>query len=248
MSVESASYISQLVSANPASSDPVSDGATHLRLLKSVLQTQFPNLGTLAVTPTAYQLNQFVPIGTIMIWHSTVATIPTGWAFCNGQTVSRSDGGGNITCPDMRQRFPMCAFGDSGGSFPTGTVGGAYSHNHGGATGTYTMTLTDMPSHTHAVSDPGHNHGLSDPGHYHGFESWSFASTTAGPGSTNACIVVSGNPTWNTNAATTGISLGAAATGVTLFANGGSGGAHTHAINSDSFLPAYTALPFIMRV
>jgi hypothetical protein len=248
MSVESASYISQLVSANPASSDPVSDGATHLRLLKSVLQTQFPNLGTLAVTPNAHQLNQFVPIGTIMIWYSTVSSIPSGWAFCNGQTVSRSDGGGNITCPDLRQRFPMCCYGDSVGSYPTGYVGGSYSHSHGGATGAYTLVYNDMPSHIHGLTDPTHSHSVSDPGHYHNFESWSFSSTTAGPGGTNPCIVVASNPTWNTQSAYTGIGLYAAGTGLSVNYAGGSGGAHTHAIAADGFLPAFTALPFIMRV
>lgn len=57
MTVESASYISQLSATLPSSTDPKSEGDDHLRLLKSVLQTQFPNLGANAVTPTAAQIN-----------------------------------------------------------------------------------------------------------------------------------------------------------------------------------------------
>lgn len=58
MSVESsATYISQLNATLPTSSDPKSEGDDHLRLIKSTLQNQFPNLGAAAVTPTAADLN-----------------------------------------------------------------------------------------------------------------------------------------------------------------------------------------------
>ena len=40
MAVESASYISQLNTSNPAASDNISEGDDHLRLIKTVLQTQ----------------------------------------------------------------------------------------------------------------------------------------------------------------------------------------------------------------
>ena len=45
MALETASYIAELVATNPLSSDPVGRGDDHLRLLKSVLQATFPNLG-----------------------------------------------------------------------------------------------------------------------------------------------------------------------------------------------------------
>lgn len=51
--LESATYISQLVATNPITTDEISQGDDHLRLVKSVLQTQFPNLGAAAVTGTA---------------------------------------------------------------------------------------------------------------------------------------------------------------------------------------------------
>ena len=58
MAVESASYISQLNTSNPAASDNISEGDDHLRLIKTVLQTQFPNLSTTAVTQTSAQMNK----------------------------------------------------------------------------------------------------------------------------------------------------------------------------------------------
>tara|TARA_R110002020_G_scaffold469043_1_gene693766 strand:+ start:611 stop:1630 length:1020 start_codon:yes stop_codon:yes gene_type:complete len=57
MGLESATYISQLVDTNPTASDPVSQGDDHLRLVKSVLQSQFTTLGAAAVTTTAAELN-----------------------------------------------------------------------------------------------------------------------------------------------------------------------------------------------
>ncbi|MGL4274885.1 MAG: hypothetical protein ACRCTO_21550 [Pseudomonas paracarnis] len=57
MTVEAATSISQLDPNLPASGDPKSEGDNHLRLLKSVLQTQFPNFGTNAITVTAAEVN-----------------------------------------------------------------------------------------------------------------------------------------------------------------------------------------------
>ncbi len=55
--METATYISQLTATNPTASDPVSQGDDHLRLIKSVLQSQFTTLGAAAVTTTAAELN-----------------------------------------------------------------------------------------------------------------------------------------------------------------------------------------------
>lgn len=56
MALESATYISDLVSTNPTSSDPLAQGDDHLRLLKSTLKATFPNVSG-AVTPTHTELN-----------------------------------------------------------------------------------------------------------------------------------------------------------------------------------------------
>ena len=58
MAKESATYISQLVATNPVASDSVSVGDDHLRMLKTVLKTQFSGLsGTTAITATEAEMN-----------------------------------------------------------------------------------------------------------------------------------------------------------------------------------------------
>lgn len=56
MGLESATYINGLVSSNPTSSDGISAGDDHLRLLKATILATFPNI-TGAVTPTHTELN-----------------------------------------------------------------------------------------------------------------------------------------------------------------------------------------------
>lgn len=57
MPLESASFISQLNTANPTAADPKSEGDDQIRLVKSVLKAQFPNFTAAAVTPTVAELN-----------------------------------------------------------------------------------------------------------------------------------------------------------------------------------------------
>ena len=56
MALETATYISGLVSTNPLSSDPKSQGDDHLRLIKATILATFPNI-TGAVTATHTELN-----------------------------------------------------------------------------------------------------------------------------------------------------------------------------------------------
>ena len=90
MGLETATYISQLVSTNPTSSDPVSQGDDHLQLIKSVLQAQFTTLGAAAVTTTAAELN-------LLDGKTTLATEGTA-VLSTGETVTtkflRTDGDG----------------------------------------------------------------------------------------------------------------------------------------------------------
>mgnify|MGYP005819231243 CR=1 FL=1 len=65
MAKETASYISQLVATNPVASDSVSVGDDHLRMLKTVLKTQFSGLsGTTAVTASEAEMN-YLDIATL---------------------------------------------------------------------------------------------------------------------------------------------------------------------------------------
>jgi len=140
MTVETASYISQFSPTYPTSGDNISEGDDHIRLIKSVLQTQFPNLGASAVRPTATQFNKlgFEP-GTVVMWASTaVPTTQTitglnDWLLCDGSSYSTTTyatlygvigvvfggSGGNFNVPDFRTYFPVGV----GSSFVLGTAG-----------------------------------------------------------------------------------------------------------------------------
>lgn len=61
MGLETGTYISDLVSTNPASGDGKSAGDDHLRLIKSTVKATFPNI-TGAVTPTHTELNYSVGV------------------------------------------------------------------------------------------------------------------------------------------------------------------------------------------
>ena len=81
-----------------------------------------------------------VPKNGVIMWSGSIATIPNGWALCNGQTI------GGITTPDLRNKFIVCADADVGGvaksTIETSAkqTGGAATHVHTG------------PSHTHTIS------------------------------------------------------------------------------------------------
>lgn len=57
MALETASYISELVATNPTGNDDRSTADDHLRLIKAVLLSQFPNFATTAVSATEAELN-----------------------------------------------------------------------------------------------------------------------------------------------------------------------------------------------
>ena len=239
MPIESATNISQLNTSYPASTDGVKEGDDHIRLIKQVLQSTFPNI-TGAVTKTQAELNRTyneVPIGVIMMWSGSNASIPAGYALCNGQTVSRTDGVGTITTPDLRDRFIV----GSGTSYTTGATGGL---------NTVSLTSAQMPSHTHGLSLSGsiggagaHSHSINDPGHSHAY------NTTVGP---SGPLRYYDGPFLNF----TTTSTGASATGISI--NGV--GDHTHSLSLSGTAnaagsgeahenrPPYFALAFIMKV
>lgn len=68
------------------------------------------------------------PVGTIVIWSGTTDNIPTGWHLCDG------DGG----TPDLRDKFVLGA-----GTHEVGETGGSEE---------VTLTVDQIPSHTHDIS------------------------------------------------------------------------------------------------
>lgn len=140
MSLESATYVNQLVVSNPDGADPKGQGDDHLRLIKNTLKNTFPNLNA-AVTVTPAELNSLAGglyqfrTGMIVLWRHQPEAIPVGWVLCNG----------TANTPDLRGLFVMGA----GGSIAVGTTGGTTSHTHSISVAGTSLTVAQLPPHTH---------------------------------------------------------------------------------------------------
>jgi microcystin-dependent protein len=86
-----------------------------------------------------------MPIGGIIMWSG--AMLPTNWGLCDGSTY------GSVVSPDLRGRFVLSSGQGSGLTNRTlGQTGGAETH---------TLTVAEMPSHNHSITDPGHDHYIN---------------------------------------------------------------------------------------
>ena len=102
-----------------------------------------------SITNITNTVNNLIVRGMIMLWSGTVATVPSGWALCNGTNGT----------PDLRNRFVVGA----GSTYTPGNSGGADS---------VSLTADQMPSHNHAITgvslstiaDHTHNFGKSSGG------------------------------------------------------------------------------------
>jgi microcystin-dependent protein len=160
-----------------------------------------------------------LPIGTIL--PIAQATVPSGgYLLCNGMQQSRTTfanlfavigvtyGSGNGTStfnvPDFQGRCPIGSGQGTGlGMYYLGTQGGEENH---------TLTIAEMPSHTHTLVDTGHSHGTTEIAHGHTASSpahaHSITSTVVDPThshplinfiSRNIGTVGGGTSTWFTN-------------------------------------------------
>ena len=80
-----------------------------------------------------------VPIGGIIMWSGSIATIPTTWALC--------DGTANAPGPDLRDKFVVCASSDDAGVAKSNIEGAL--HQTGGVTGHLHSTHAGL-THTNA--------------------------------------------------------------------------------------------------
>lgn len=112
---------------------------------------------------------ELMPPRTIMMWPDSIATIPSGWALCDGTNGT----------PDMRGLFPVGA-------------GGTYSPLATGGADSVQLTESQMPSHNHAASAStagSHNHlsGTGDnPTYNHIYGAVSYGGTSYNRASTRA--------------------------------------------------------------
>lgn len=187
-----------------------------------------------------------VPVGIVAKWSGSIASIPAPWQLCDGTNGTE----------DLRDKFIVGA----GNTYAVGAAGGeAISTITIGGT---TLSLAQIPAHSHGVSDPTHSHGVSDPTHYHGitdpththnYDNLSGGNNRQIGGSPTAnlspgTITVDAASTGITiNAASTGVSINAASTGITT-QNAGGGGSHAHTATQDTNLPPYYALAYIQKM
>ena len=115
MALETATYISQLTATNPTSSDPVSQGDDHLRLIKSVLQSQFTTLGAAAVTTTAAELN--------LLDGKTAVGDASGPGSSTDNAIARFDGTSGKTLANSTTTISDDGDIVVGGTTPTVTIG-----------------------------------------------------------------------------------------------------------------------------
>lgn len=94
-------------------------------------------------------ISNVMPVGAIMIWSGTDATVPSGWHIADGGTY------GSKVSPDLRDRFVIGA-GDT--YDPSDLLGPATWNGTCATTGTvtigdHTLSTAELPAHTHTYTE-----------------------------------------------------------------------------------------------
>jgi hypothetical protein len=213
--------------------------------------------GAYAPTPAGV-----IPVGGIIMWSGTVATIPANWQLCNGTNGT----------PDLRDRFIVGATSDDAGVAKTNLTGsltqsgGAASHTH---SVTSNVAVTDHAAHVHSGSadHANHTHSYSQVvNHLHTLATGTGATgnfaqvigtvdnSSGGTGGTptqTALGTLSGNPVGGVASGTTGnesatLTHGNTGNNTTTLSHSVTNNAVTSGNNSVQ--PPYFALAFIQRM
>lgn len=180
--------------------------------------------------------DDIVPPGVILMWSGSIASIPSGWALCNGSNGT----------PNLLSRFIVGA----GSSYAVGDTGGANSvsltvaqlpaHNHSASTGSagshsHSGSASSAGSHTHTIQrrELGHS------------GSWVSIAYSNPAGASGAWVDVSNQVLRNSAAGahthSLSINSNGAHTHTVSVGNTGSGQAHENR-------PPYYALAYIMKL
>jgi hypothetical protein len=184
-----------------------------------------------------------IPMGIIVMWSGSTSNVPSGWLLCNGTNGT----------PNLMDRFIVGA----GSTYTTGGTG-----NGIGGSNTVTLSVGNLPSHTHTVPDhthtvpnhthstPDHTHSITDPGHNHTLGAYNYGVSVAGGGTYGNYTQVG-----DTGSRTTGITInnggGGTSGGSGTLTSGGSGtltsGGGSGTAAAITIIPLYYALCYIMK-
>ena len=168
------------------------------------------------------------PIASIIMWPGTISNFPTGWAVCNGGSLSTTTyaslftvlgytyggSGGSFNLPNLTNRFIV----GSGTEYSVGNTGGLKE---------VTLSTAQLPKHSHIITDNGHDHTITDNGHDHTItepnggqghrhpQQINAEEDGDGSGSGGAQNSPTSNFPVNTNYAVTGIAINSNSTGIT---------------------------------
>lgn len=181
--------------------------------------------------------NGVVPVGGIIMWSGTVATIPANWALCDG----------NNSTPDLRDKFIVGAKQDDAGVAKT-NISGSLTQSGGSK---------DLPNHTHDLAshthDIDHDHASVNSGnesaHTHGVTSNVTSAANTGTEASHTHDINhdhasfnSGNESAHTHAITqaafgtsargsSGSTVNVYNSGGTVTTPSGAGSSHNHAVD-----------------
>ena len=179
---------------------------------------------------TKSYVDNSIPIGGIIMWSGTIASIPVNWRLCNGGTFN------GRTTPDLTNKFIVGVSTDIGGT-PYTTITGTTTYTQTGGSKDAVLVKHNHGGNTNnGTADGGHSHSVSGNIPIH-----SYASQILVYDKERLDLY---SPNTNTP---TSISLSSGSASST-------GSEHKHAISNDGDegtnknLPPYYALAFIMRV
>jgi hypothetical protein len=183
--------------------------------------TATPGTSTTQVATTAFVTANAIPSGLISMWSGSIASIPSGWALCDGTN----------STPDLRDRFVVGA----GSAYAVDATGGSadavlVSHDH---------PTTSVSSSTSTVTDNGHSHQYAlgeyaTPGNYDFGQNQNHENYQHEDSGPRGYLC-------DTNTQTTGITVATTTTTATSVDTVG-----TSATGAN--LPPYYALAYIMKV
>jgi len=154
MALESTTYISGLVVTNPTSSDNISDGDNHIRLLKSTIKATFPNIAGV-VTGTSTQINDAVSLSNSATHSST------------NNTLVRRDGSGNFSAGTITAALTGNVTGNVSGSAGTASTAGRWTTARtisltGDVSGSASIRGDANANISVTIADDSHNHTITN--------------------------------------------------------------------------------------